>query len=209
VTLPKLEEFNAMNKLNTFVATLLLTTALSHASTDVVRVGAGGWRTQQSTADQKVPEAPFRTADMLQLAAPTNQWYSSVMFTRWSEVLHALPLTAKATENGLEIGFPQKVITPTDRKDVEVTYPHTADITLRPLSFRPEAALLAGYGDWSVDISFSSKEQSLKTTVAHGSPFVFATLSQGNLGFDLAADLQAYVWSKDARVLIVKGGTKS
>ncbi|PIT73618.1 hypothetical protein B9Z42_10395 [Limnohabitans sp. B9-3] len=209
LTWPTLEKHTVMKKLNALVATLLLTAALSHASTGVVQVGAGGWRTQTSTADQKVPEAPFRTPEMLQRAAPTNQWYSSVMFTRWSEVLHALPLTAKATEKGLEIGFPKKVITPTDRKDVEVTYPHAADITLRPLSFQPEAALLAGHGDWSVDIRFPSKDQSLTTTIAHGSPFVFATLSQGDLGLDFGADLQAHIWSKDARVLIIKGGSKT
>lgn len=198
-----------MNKFKFLLVVTLCTTVLAHAATDVVKVGAGGWRSQTSTADQKVPEAPFRTPEMLQRAAPTNQWYSSVMFTRWSEVLHALPLTAKATDKGLEIGFPKKVITPTDRKDVEVTYPHTADITLRPLAFRPEAALLAGHGDWSVDISFANKEQSLKTTVAHGSPFVYATLSQGNLGLELGGDMQARLWTRDARVLLIRGTSKN
>lgn len=198
-----------MHKLKALIAITLCTSALVHASTDVIKVGMGGWRTQPSTADQKAPEAPFRTPEMLQRAAPTNQWYSSVMFTRWSEVLHALPLTAKATEKGLEIGFPKKVITPTDRKDVEITYPHTADITLRPLGFRPEAALLAGHGDWSVDISFPNKDQSLITTVAHGSPYVFATLSHGNLGLDLASEMQAQPWMRDSRVLLIKGASKT
>lgn len=198
-----------MHKLKALMAIMLCTSALAHAATDVIKVGAGGWRTQPSTADQKVPEAPFRTPEMLQRAAPTNQWYSSVMFTRWSEVLHALPLTAKATEKGLEIGFPKKVITPTDRKDVEIIYPHTADITLRPLGFRPEAALLAGHSDWSVDISFPNKDQSLMTTVAHGSPFVFATLSHGDLGFDLSPEMQAQIWGRDARVLLIRGTAKT
>jgi len=198
-----------MNKFKALLAITLCITSISHASTNVIKLGAGGWRSQPSTADQKVPEAPFRTPEMLARAAPTNQWYSSVMFMRWSEVLHALPLTAKATEKGLEIGFPKKVITPTERKDVEVTYPHKADITLRPLSFLPEAALLAGHGDWSVDISFPSAHQSLRTTVAHGSPFVFATLSHGNLGLDLDSDLRASPWARDERVLIVKGTSKT
>lgn len=192
----------------TLLAIALCSTTLVHSATDVIKVGAGGWRSNPSTADQKVPEAPFRTPEMLQRAAPTNQWYSSVMFTRWSDVLHALPLTAKATERGMEIGFPKKVITPTDRKDVEVTFPHTADITLRPLGFQPDAALLSGHGDWSVDIIFPNNGQSLKTTVAHGSPYVFATLSHGNLGLDLGADMSANIWARDPRVLIVTGPTK-
>ena len=198
-----------MNLFKTLLALTFCTASLAHAATDVIKLGSGGWRSQPSTADQKVPEAPFRTPEMLQRAAPTNQWYSSVMFTRWSEVLHALPLTAKATDKGLEIGFPKKTITPTERKDVEVTYPHKADITLRPLAFQPEAALLAGHGDWSVDISFSRGNQSLKTTIAHGSPFVFASLSHGNLGLDFGNDLQANVWGNDERVLLVKGASKT
>lgn len=198
-----------MNFFKSIFALTLCSTTLLCAATDIIKVGSGGWRNQLTTADQKVPEAPFRTPAMLERAAPTNQWYSSVMFTRWSDVLHALPLTAKATERGLEIGLPKKVITPTDRKDVEVTYPHTADITLHPLAFKPEAALLAGHGDWSVDISFAHQGQSLKTTVAHGSPFVFATLSHGNLRLDLGSDMTANVWMRDARVLIVRGPTKN
>lgn len=179
------------------------------AAPEVVPVGMGGWRSQISTADQTVPLAPFRTQDMLQKAAPTNQWYSSVMFSRWSEVLHALPLTVKATENGLEVGYPKKVITPTDRKDVEVSYPHQADFTLRALGFKPEAALLAGHGDWSVDIDFAAKDLHLKTTIAHGSPFVYATLTQGDLAVDLGPDVQGQVWAADTRVLRLGNASKS
>ena len=156
------------------VTVLMLCVAGLATASDIVPQGLGGWRTQVSAADNPVPAAPYRTAAMLERAAPTNQWYSSVMFTRWSEVLHAVPLTAKASPRGLEVGYPQKTIVPTDRKDVEVVYGHHADVTLRPLAFEPQAALLAGHSDWAVDIAFESQNHAMVTTVAHGSPFVFA-----------------------------------
>ena len=185
-----------------------LMAALAAQANEVVAIGAGGWRTQPSRSDNPVPQAPYRTQEMLRRAAPTNQWYSSVMFTRWSEVLHAVPLSAKATSQGLEVGYPQKSIVPTDRRDVEVIYRHTPDLTLRPQAFQPEAALLAGHSDWAVDIAFQSGDQSLTTTVAHGSPFVFVRLSQGDLVLDLGPGMQAQVWSVDARVLKVHGEGK-
>lgn len=175
---------------------------------EVVAVGAGGWRAQLSRSDTPVPEAPYRTPEMLKRAAPTNQWYSSVMFTRWSEVLHAIPLSAKATQRGLEVSFPHKSIVPTERRDVEVVYRHQADLTLRPLGLIPEAALLAGHSDWAVDIAFQAQSQAMITTIAHGSPYVFARLSTGDLMLELGEGFQAQVWQADARVLRVRGHGK-
>ena len=101
---------------------LSLSMGLASHAADVVQRGSGAWRTQVSSADNPVPAAPFRTAAMLERAAPTNQWYSSVMFTRWSEVLHAVPSTAKARPKGLDFGSPQKTVGPTDLKDCEHLY---------------------------------------------------------------------------------------
>jgi endoglucanase Acf2 len=190
-------------------AVLSLSMSLASQASDVVQRGSGAWRTQVSSADNPVPSAPYRTAAMLERAAPTNQWYSSVMFTRWSEVLHAVPLTAKASAQGLEVGFPQKAVVPTERKDVEIHYAHKADITLRPLGFQPKAALLAGHSDWAVDIAFEAEKSTMLTTLAHGSPFVYAQLSQGDLSLDLASSLTGRLWTADARVLLIRDAIKT
>jgi endoglucanase Acf2 len=190
-------------------AVLSVCMSLTSQASDVVQRGAGAWRTQVSSADNPVPAAPFRTPAMLERAAPTNQWYSSVMFTRWSEVLHAVPLTAKASAKGLEVGFPQKTVVPTERKDVEILYPHKADVTLRPLGFQPTAALLAGHSDWAVDIAFEAEKSTMLTTVAHGSPFVYAQLSQGDLSLDLASSLTGRLWPADQRVLLIQDAMKT
>ena len=188
---------------------LALSMCMASQAADVVQRGSGAWRTQVSSADNPVPAAPFRTTAMLERAAPTNQWYSSVMFTRWSEVLHAVPLTAKASAKGLEVGFPQKTVVPTERKDVEILYPHKAEITLRPLGFEPKAALLAGHSDWAVDIAFEAEKNTMLTTVAHGSPFVYAQLTQGDLSLDLASSLTGSLWPADPRVLLMRDAIKT
>ena len=192
-----------------FGAVLSLSVCLASQAADVVQQGSGAWRTQVSSADNPVPSAPFRTPAMLERAAPTNQWYSSVMFTRWSEVLHAVPLTAKASPQGLEVGFPQKTVVPTERKDVEILYPHKADITLRPLGFQPQAALLAGHSDWAVDIAFEAEKNTMLITVAHGSPFVYAQLTHGDLSLDLASTLTGRLWPADVRVLLIRDTVKT
>lgn len=188
---------------------LALSMGMASQAADVVQRGSGAWRMQVSSADNPVPAAPFRTTAMLERAAPTNQWYSSVMFTRWSEVLHAVPLTAKASAKGLEVGFPQKTVVPTERKDVEILYPHKAEITLRPLGFEPKAALLAGHSDWAVDIAFEAGKNAMLTTVAHGSPFVYAQITQGDLSLDLASSLTGSLWPVDLRVLLVRDDIKT
>lgn len=195
-------------KIREVMVWLVLGVPLIGQASELRSVGQGAWRQAVSSGDNSVPEANFRTAAMKERAAPTNQWYSSVMFTRWSEVLHAVPLSAKASPRGLEVGFPQKSIVPTERKDVEVVYAHTPDVTLRPLAFEPQAALLAGHSDWAVDIAFEAQDRSLLTTLAHGSPFVYARLSHGDLALDLAAGLTAQPWSADARVLLISGSGK-
>ena len=171
---------------------------------DVKPVGAGGLRLSVSSGDRSAPEAAFRTAEMKQQAAPTNQWYSSVMFTRWSNVLHAIPLTFKATEQGLEVGLPEKTIVPTERRDTEVHYPHRADLSIRPAAFTPEAALLAGRGDWSIDVDLAQGADAMRATILHGSPMAYLRLSRGDALLRAGDSAQAQVWAQGAHVLVLR-----
>ncbi len=176
---------------------------------EVQQLGKGGYRLEPSRGDREVPEAPYRTGAMWEKAVPTNQWYSSVMFTQWSEVLHAHPLTFKATPEGLEMGLPQKKIVPTPRKDVEVFYPHGADLVLAPTGFEPEAAKLADHGDWSIDVAFEQGDQQMVSTLSHGSPYAYFELTTGDLQVKPAPGFEASVFSGDSRVLLVEGAGKT
>ena len=68
--------------------------AAAAAEPEAVRLGLGTYftRARDTSADSTPPVATWRTGPALERAAPTNQWYSSVMFQRWSQPLHAHPI---------------------------------------------------------------------------------------------------------------------
>jgi hypothetical protein len=66
------------------------------------------WLAPKSDAPTKPKPANFRAGPIRDQAVTTNTWYSSLAYNQWSGVLHAHPLSFKATESGLEMGVPRK-----------------------------------------------------------------------------------------------------
>jgi endoglucanase Acf2 len=171
------------------------------AAAQPVKVGAGGYYTAPKGSDKAPPRAPGRTAALLAQAAPTNQWYSALIFNPKPEALFAHPLTVKATTAGFELALAGKEIVPTERRDVEVHYPHRDPIVFSPMAFEPEPAKLAKVTDWAIDISLARGADELLATVAHASPFVYFQLSRGDLRLRLPAPAGRLDAGADARVL--------
>ena len=166
---------------------LLATAGLSSAATPDVTLGLGGYFTKLKGGDGTLPVAEFVTGEAVGKAAPTNQWYSSVMFQRWSQPLHAHPMTYRATEQGFELGLPKKRFADVDGS-LELSYPHVAAIVVAPKDFTPKDARLAKFSDWLVQVSMASDTGgSLTATVLHGSPFSYYEISTGDVRFRLAA----------------------
>ena len=158
-----------------------------------------------SASVPSTPDAKYRTTAMLKQAAPTNQWYSSVMFTRWSEPIEAHPATYKAGPDGFEIGYPLETPTPeANASRVDIVYPHHAALTLAPAGFTPDDARLAGRGDFSASISMGDASgNALLATVVHGSPLSYYTLTSGDLRVNLVKDAEPCTVSMDAQVLCI------
>ena len=155
------------------------------------QVGLGAIHLSPKSADDTstpTPDPTYETAAMRAQAAPTNQWYSSVIFSRWSEPIHAHPATYLAGANGFEVGYPVQTPTPEDKASrIDIVYPHRAALTLAPAGFTPVDARLAGHGDFSATIALGYQSgNSLQATVVHGSPFSYYTLSAGDLRVQLA-----------------------
>ena len=178
-------------------------------SSDVKRIGKGAYRLEPSRGDRNPPEAKYRTGKLLNQAVPTNQWYSSVVFTQWTEVLHANPLTFKATQDGFEMGLPTMQVVPSQRKDNEIFYPHGADLLFSPTAFSPTEANLDDHGDWSINIGLDDGDNRMMATIAHGSPYAYFQLSTGDLQVQPAAGFNASLFKSDARVLLVEGNGKT
>ena len=180
--------------------------ALSGLWAQPVKLGAGAYTLAPKGGDNAVPAAPFRTAEMLQQAAPTNQWYSALIFSAKPEALFAHPLTVLANSSGLELALPSKLVVPTERRDVEIHYPHTDPLLISPAAFVAGQPKLAKTGDWSIDIQWGQGASQMTATVAHGSPFASFELSQGDVRLRLPAP-SVRAESADPRVLAlnVKG----
>jgi endoglucanase Acf2 len=163
------------------------------AAEGTVATGLGAYYTKTKGGmlggDATPPAAQFRSGEALGKAAPTNQWYSSVMFQRWSQPLHAHPMTYRAVEEGFEVGLPTKRLVLEERGIMrELQYPHVPAIVIAPLAFKPLDARLSKFSDWLVQISMAASDgESLQATVLHGSPFSYYECSKGDVRFRLAA----------------------
>jgi endoglucanase Acf2 len=168
-----------------------------------VKQGAGTYFLAPKASDKGMPAAPGRTEAMLKQAVPTNQWYSTLLFSATPEALYALPLTAKPTSAGLEVSLPTKEVVPTERHDVEIHYVHRDALVVSPAAFEPGPAKLAKVGDWSIDVSMARGADEMRATLAHGSPYVQMRLSRGDVRLRLPAPGER-IASAEARVLALQ-----
>lgn len=177
---------------------LCVQSSASAQSTNAPRlasVGAGGvWLGTKPDAPVHPKPAPYRTGEMSQRAVATNSWYSSLMYGQWSGVLHAHPLTFKATEQGMEMGLPQATTGPISliknwaqdsTGTFAVAYPHVADLTVRSADFEPVDARLQNAGDWNITVEMRQDQAYLRSHILHGSPMAYFELNAGRAEIEL------------------------
>jgi endoglucanase Acf2 len=174
--------------------TLLCATAgvaTGAAADGTVAAGLGSYYTKAKGslgADERPPVAEYRSGAALGTAPPTNQWYSAVLFERWSYPIHAHPMTYRPSEQGFELGLPDRRVGSPDAFQREVTYPHVAAIVVAPLDFKPQDARLAQFSDWLIELRMGTSDgKALSASVLHGSPFSYFECSSGDVRFRLAA----------------------
>ena len=133
--------------------------ALAQPAQDL-RVGEGVLFAEPPSGFGSIRPKPaiYRSGAMLARAVPTNQWYSSVMYERWSDVLHAHPLSFRASQAGLEVSLPVRRYVPVEGKQPEIQYPHEPAVTIGASAFTPEDARLHDAGDWHIQIRIQKKK---------------------------------------------------
>ena len=189
------------------LAAIIAASGTSPALAQPVKVGAATYFLSPKGSDNKVPAAPMRTEAMLKTAAQTNQWYSALIFSAKPEVIYAQPLSFKPTPAGFEMALPLKEVLPTERRDVEIHYPHRDPIVISPVAFEPGPARLTKASDWAIDIDMSRGVDQWLATIAHGSPYASFQLSRGDVRVRLPAAGERIDTPADARMLVlaVKG----
>jgi endoglucanase Acf2 len=164
-------------------------------------VGAGAiWLAPKPSESVRPKSAPFRAGDMLKRAVTTNTWYSSLVYGTWSDVLHAHPLTFKATQQGMEMGFATARTGPISALKnwaqgstgtTAVTYPHQADFTVAPAAFEPVDARLLQAGDWNITVEMRRDQDHFRSHILHGSPLAYFEVSRGGVQIKLGQQVQA------------------
>ena len=99
------------------------------------------------------------------LVAPTNRWYSGLVFGESPQPVFPLPLSFELTGSGYAFGVPAVVTTPG-----LISAPAVAQITL---DLGADAAVVSRYDDVSVTVTLSRAGNSIgRVTIARGSPIV-------------------------------------
>ena len=190
-------------------AAMVVVSVVLPATAQTVKLGAGAYHLTPRAGDKAVPPAPFRTEAMLKRAAPTSQWYSTLIFNPKPDPIFVQPITVKTTPAGLEFALPSKEVVNSVRQDIEIRYPHRDPLVISPVAFEPGTAKLAGADDWSIDISMARGADDMRTTVARGNPYASIQVTRGDLRVRLPAAGQRLHTEADARVLALKVGAKS
>ena len=184
-----------------YTATLVLSTALSALAFGEpwVPMGSGKIFVGAKPGHEAPKDAEYRSEEMMRQALPTNSWFSSLAYMQWSGVLHAHPLSFKATESGFEMGLPEKAVEPIEaikawawppppgRPIASVVHRHVAALKVRPKNFQPADARLSAKGDWSISIDMAEEagDRSLVAHIGHGIPYGFFEISDGAVVIDL------------------------
>jgi endoglucanase Acf2 len=165
---------------------------------DFVRVGAGSYATRPPEGTKQPQAIIYRTGAERGgplPPMPSNDWWSSLAWMRYSERHYAHPLAMKCEAGGLRIYYPGPSIR-ADKSAIFASMPPegTNDllIGLSTVAVFPEARV-QDFSDWFVTAAFGEEARGLKVSYGHGSPFVFVRLAGGNPTVSFQA--QPVVWS--------------
>ncbi|MFC8241766.1 glycosyl hydrolase [Streptomyces chartreusis] len=177
-------------------AGMVATLGSGTASAATIEVGKGSYSDVRPAGRQGPsnsggqPVEPKVTPAMADKPVPTNDWWSSLIFQRfagnpWSENMYGHPLTYKAVSGGLEVGYP------TTRQIVgggrQYEFPHKADLTLGLAGLNSPDAKADGWSDWTVTPYWNDGARTLRTTIGHGLPYVYAEGTGGAAQISAAA----------------------
>ncbi|MFB9905456.1 glycosyl hydrolase [Allokutzneria oryzae] len=131
-------------------------------------------------------------------AVPTNDWWSSLVYKRtecaFSDNLMAHPFSFDTVAGGLGVDYSTTpTITGTATTVGEYHYQYGADFTLGVTGLNASEAKVDGWTDWTVSPYWSDGARTLRATIGHGSPFVYARVTGGDARLSFSA--APTVWS--------------
>ncbi|MDT0330818.1 glycosyl hydrolase [Nocardiopsis lambiniae] len=172
------------------------------AATALVPVGSGSYDDAlppgaTGPADLNGTPVSPKVTDDFEGPAPTNEWWSSLIFQRYpdnpyGENLYAHPATYRPHSEGLEMGHPSEPRIVADGLKYE--FPHTADLSLGAVGLDSPDTRVADSGDWTVTARWEGGAV-LDVTIGQGLPFAHARTDGGDAEVSFTAAPQ--VWHED------------
>ena len=152
-----------------------------------VPVGSGGYTTtlpegRSGPSDLNGASVSPKVTDDFEGPAPTNEWWSSLIFQRYpdnphGENLFAHPLSFKPHSGGLNMGYPdshQMV-----GEGLKYEYTAVTDLSLGVTDLDSPDTRTADHGDWTVTAHWEGGGSTLRVTLGQGLPFAYAQTSGG------------------------------
>ncbi len=174
---------------------------------EVKKVGKGSYVIDDANLLQ--PREPKYVTSNIKGAIPSNDWWTSIVYTKYSDTMPGLPMVYKYTSTGLNMYYADGFYTRTENGGMGADS-KSNDITIGASNVTGDAsAKLDGYGDWSVDVSFSDNDTpKMRSTIVKGSPYVYTTFTDRNAAEINVGNLVKF-FDKDGKEILTKDGEKT
>jgi endoglucanase Acf2 len=185
------------------IACGLIVFGLSNSSTaqqETIRRGPGSYTTLRPEPCKPLPETIFKV-DSLDGPTPTNQWWSSLAWEKFSSNMFPHPLGVLAFDKGLSVSYPGSGIVGAENAIMGGGVNSNGDIVIGLDGVTFEDSRVADFSDWFVTAQFSSEQGNLKTTFGHGCPFVYCEKDTGKIRLKFAIKPSIWHGDKDSNTI--------
>lgn len=158
-------------------------------------IGPDGKRTRNGDQSRFMQNRELWVVEKKDRPLPTNDWWTDLMMQRYSGNLWPYPALVRASAAGVTVKFPSYWV------DDGTEMKSRSSVTIGGEDFSPASAVAVDWHDW--DMSFEMRDSNsggcLRTTLAHGMPYVW--IETTNVTVKISAESEA----GETKVLTKKG----
>ena len=160
---------------------------------ETVELGKGSYRLKLPEGVRPLPKEISKMEEQ-KGATPTNQWWSSLVWERFSQNMFPHPLAMVCHEGGLAVTYPGAAIDARSGNIMGGGVSKGGDFVIGHSEVSQFSdAKLADYSAWFVSSIFEKERCRLQTTFGHGSPYVYCKIEGGSPMLRFAH--QPIIWS--------------
>ena len=188
------------------MSALMVLMLIGTSDGEIVSVGSGSYSEVRPEPCKALPEEIYKVGSLTG-ATPTNQWWSSLVWEKYSQNLFPHPLAMLCHEGGLAVTYPGDAMVSNEHAIMGGGLSKQGDFVIGHSEVEefPDARL-AGHSAWFVTSEWNQGEAKLRTSFGHGSPFVFGEVVGGKATIQFSDKPQVWLGEGTAMVGVkVKG----